>query len=369
MLIFFLYCSYGFANMASPIAEGTKASTVLSSRKVDIISERITVILDKNFSIANYTIEYWIKSDTIGMQIPLLFHALDYEGDFKIWLDQNELYLQEIPKEYKKTEGTPFSYFESSFEKSARKYDNEYVSIAWEPSSSGCYELNDLKYFEANLDSGMHQIKIQYQAKVWLNQSYWVNEYSFRYSLSPAKHWRSFGDLKIIVDATNFDKELSSNLNEPHLGKLDSIAIWNFSELPELEFFEIVYTPKISPFAKIISQFGPFNIMLLMALAIFLFHWMFVKLYRKYKPLTKYSWVVIIGSLALPFFMLINFVFAHAIIDYYIGPEAASQHGYTFLMVIFYPLLMPIYWLIMWGIDRRIKKKYSNKINEETSLK
>jgi hypothetical protein len=56
-----------------------------------------------------------------------------------------------------------------------------------------------------------------------------------------------------------------------------------------------------------------------------------------------------------PFFTLAGYMLAFDLIDAAIGPAAGRTHGYTFLVLVVYPFLMPVYWLVMWLFDLRIK--------------
>jgi hypothetical protein len=53
---------------------------------------------------------------------------------------------------------------------------------------------------------------------------------------------------------------------------------------------------------------------------------------------------------------------SYELIDYSIGEEAGNYHGYTFLVIILYPLLLPIYWVIMWLADKTIKGRINNAL-------
>ncbi|NTW33236.1 MAG: hypothetical protein HGB12_11545 [Bacteroidetes bacterium] len=361
ILIFSIIMQLSFANMASPIREGTISSSAFSSRDIDIFKEKIHIAIDKEYKTAAYVIEYFIKTDVDGKQIPLLFHARGYKGDFKIWVDNQEVKLLDIPSEYRTTYNAPFEKFSSSFRLPSRQGESETVVIYWEKNSGFVYELNDLKYFEANLTKGEHKIRIEYTAKVWTDVSDWVKKYSFRYSLSPAKNWKSFGSLEIILDVTAFNSLLTTNIGQPTIGKLDSVAIWNFSKLPA-DYFEIIYTPKISGFAKALIVITPVGLTVIIAILIVLLHFFSIKKFRKNEPTKKYSWVVIAGSIVIPFLILIIYMISYVLIDNAIGKEASSYHGYTFLILILYPLLLPIYWLIMWWTDRIIKRKINNAL-------
>lgn len=80
MLLFI--CNSAKANMASPFIEGTKAASAISSRHVDILHESIFIQIDENFHTAKYKVEYMIKSDVVGKQIPLLFVPLTIKTTF-----------------------------------------------------------------------------------------------------------------------------------------------------------------------------------------------------------------------------------------------------------------------------------------------
>lgn len=350
-----------FANMASPIWEGTFSSSALSSRNIDILKEKINLKVDKDFRTVFYQIEYFIRTDTNGRQIPLLFHAQDYKGDFKIWVDNQEVKLLDIPSEYKTTTNSPFENFSNNFRQPSREGESETVVIYWQENSGFVYNLSELKYFETDLTKGEHLIRVEYTASVWTDISDWVKEYSFRYSLSPAKNWKSFGSLEITLDASDFNSSLTTNLGKQTKGQLDSISVWNFSKLPS-DYLEIIYKPEINAFAKTMIAISPFGLTLIFALLIAILHIISINKYRKSEPTKKYSWVVIVGSITLPFFILISYMVSFGIIDGVIGDEAGNYHGYTFLVIILYPLFLPVYWTIMWLADKRIKERINNAL-------
>ena len=354
-IIFFLFGRLCSANMASPIWEGTYSSSAFSSRDIDIFKEKIYLKIDKDFSTAFYHIEYFIRTDTSGRQIPLLFHAKDYKGDFRIWVDKKPEICLDIPSEYKKAANSPFEKFSNSFTLPSQNGEGEAITIYWQENSGFVFDLSELKYIETDLAKGEHLITVEYAASVWTDNSDWVKEYSFRYSLSPAKYWKSFGTLEITLDASDFKSELSTNLGQ-HTGRLDSISVWNFSKLPA-GYFEIIYQPEISGFAKAMIAISPLGLSLIFALLVSWLHFIGIKKYRLNAPTRKYSWVVIAGSIILPFLILVSYMGSYIIIDRIIGDEAGNYHGYTFLVIIFYPLLLPVYWIIMWLADKGIRRR------------
>ncbi len=342
-LILLLFIKFCYANMASPFQEGTLGSNAFSSRDIDIIKEKISVNIDKDFKTAFYKIDYYIYANFSGKQIPLLFNAIDYSDYFRVWVDGEEILLKDIPDEYTNSSNSIFSKFTNSLE------------IRWNENERNQYELSDLKYFETNLIKGEHKISVEYVASVFINKLDWIKEYSFDYSLLPAKNWKSFGVLEITINANDFGKTITTNLGQPDSGKLETIAIWNFDKLP-VDYFTITYKPQMTSFTKALIEIGPIGLTLIIFLLFTLIHLMCIKQYRKKKPTGK-SWVVVVGSIFIPLIILIAYMYTFRLIDYTIGNDASRYHGYTFFAIFWYPFFTPIYWTLMWIADKLFKKK------------
>jgi len=346
-----------FANMASPYRDGTKVAAAFTSRDIDIISERINVTLNKNNASADYFIEYKIRTDKDGKQIPLLFYAADYKGDFKVWVDGKEVIVKKIPDDYT---GNMYEGFSKSFYN--KDIDKAEVAIRWMESSSTIYKITELKYFEVDLSKDEHIIRVEYTANVWENRSNWVKEYGYKYSLSPAKFWKSFGTLEITVNAVGFGEDLKTNLGKQTSGRLDSIAVWKFDKLPA-DVFAISYVPKISSAASFLINLEPFGLAMIIGLLLLIIHLFLMWRYRRNNPSKKFSWLMIVGSLIVPAIILFYYVYSFNIIDDVIGVNASRYHGYNFLIVFIYPVLMPMYLLLMWIVDRLLKKRMEKLIS------
>lgn len=358
--LFLLIFNFSFANMASPIIEGSKNASAFSSKNVTILHENIIVHISQDFKTAKYTIEYYVKSDLVGGQIPLLFLAKDYKDNFNVWLDGKLVKIKDIPNYIINPENNQFADFANSF---AEKIDeNKYISITWQRNNTNLYNLDDLKYFEADLTKGEHKIKVEYSANVWIDKSNeWVNEYSFRYSLAPAKFWKSFGNLDITVFQDGTIKPLRTNLGSPIEGDFGKVSTWKFNKLPS-ENFNIIYKPNISQTAKALISLDPFGIMILVGIVLMLFHIAINFWYRKKIITKKVTWVVILGSFVVPYLMLHSFFISYDIIDNIIGADASKRHGYYFLILFVYPILVTIYMTIMWIIDVLIRRKLTKSI-------
>lgn len=345
------------ANMASPIREGTKSAAAFSSKDIDVLKEKLTVNIGKDFSSADFIADYIIRSDKEEKQIPLLFYAMNYKDDFKVWLDGVEIKLLSIPDDYLINSDSIFNGFSDYFEHTTDNNDEKVVKIQFEKSSGREYPLSDLKYFEVDLNNGEHTIRVEYTAVVWKNRSEWVNKYSFPYSLSPARYWRSFGELEVIINSKEFGKNISTNLGQQVSGNLNSLATWNYKHLPDFEVIEIDYTPEINSITKAMIDIDPFGLACIAGLLLAIFHLLLIRAYRIAKPERKFSWVMLTGSILVPFLIILFYILSFELVDNMIGNDAGKYHGYTFLAFAFYPVILIIYFIIMLIADAILKKR------------
>jgi hypothetical protein len=344
------------ANMSSPILEGTMTSSAFTSKDINILSENIQIKIDKDFNTAKFIVEYTIQSDLTGRQIPLLFYAQDYKDSFFVWVDNKRVSIQTIPEKYTHFDNSPFSLFSSLKDNDNRKNERDEVTIYWWKNSGFVYKLNDLKYFETDIAKGTHKVRVEYTANAWTDISGWIKEYSFRYSLTPAKYWKSFGVLNISVEQNGSVRQLSTNIGQPIEKTFQGKSSWTFSKLPD-EYLEFSYTPKANNLAKVLITIQPFGLSIIAGILLFALHLFFVLKYRIKFINKKYSPVVILGSFVIPFLILLSYMSSYELIDNAIGENAGRHHGYVFLVIVFYPIILPIYWTIVWLLDRKQKRK------------
>ncbi|MBK7158793.1 MAG: hypothetical protein IPH77_09580 [Ignavibacteria bacterium] len=348
-----------FANMASPVREGSLISSAFSSSDIDIIKEKLTVNISKDFTTADYIAEYFINTEIDGMQIPLLFHAADYKGDFRIFVDNKEVKILDVPEEFVYSSDSSFDKFSQSFIQDSLNNNGKRVTVKWNEKTERDFRLSELKYFQVNLSKGKHTIRAEYTANVWTDRSDWVKEYSFHYSLSPAKYWKSFGSLEIVVNSEDKSKFITTNLGEPSEGKSNSSAKWSFQSIPN-DVFIISYIPETSSVAKFFMNNTPFEMSVAFFLMLMIIHIILIKIFRYKKPSAKFSLIVFAGSIIIPLITLLFYIFSYGITDTIIGQEASGYHGYTFLVLIFYPVFFVIYFLISLFADRVFKRKFKS---------
>lgn len=354
-----LFNAQVFANMANPVFGGTLGGSPFVSQFVDVLHEDLFIRLDKNFDLALFKIRYHIKSSKDGFQIPFLFYASDISGPLSVKIDGVEVSIKSIPYNYNVPENTKFKDFSYFFEKKSSNGYSE-VEIKESPNQGFYISLNDMVYFETNITKGKHVIEVSYNATQWKDTWNWVNEFSFRYALSPAKYWKSFGSLHIKLDASQFDKEITTNLGKPQRGNLNSIAEWRFDHLPT-EILQIIYIPKISKNAQVLINIGPRFLAFVTGAILFVLHLLILIWYRKRYLFKDSSLPVIFGSILVPLFFLLSWMNYYDVIDSFIGEYASKRHGYTFFVLALYPIITPVYWLVIFLIDKQIKKNLKTK--------
>lgn len=352
VIVFMLQVGYSAkANMSSPIWKGTISGSPFSSKDIDILSEKIVIIIDSQFAKAKFIVEYNIESDKEIVRIPLLFYAKDYDGSFSVRLDNQKVIIRDVP--YDKFEGTPFSGFLNAVTKN---FSGEFVYFSTTLNGSSYTRLNDLKYFEASITKGVHVIKVEYIATVWNDVSEWLTEYSFRYSLSPAKYWKSFGTLDITIQQEGEKREINTNLGIPDEKEIKQTNSWHFNHLPA-DILLVSYTPDTNYLAKFFIFISPVGLFIIILLTLSVIHYYKIIRYRAVHPKKKYSGVVIIGSIFVPLIAIISFIFSFDLIDFLIGENAGRHHGYVFVVILYYPILFIFYGLCFWLIDRHFKRK------------
>jgi hypothetical protein len=354
ILLVFVWCLVAFAaraNMASPLDEGTLGASPFISKHVDILRENIRIVPDKQFETARFFVEYQLRVDKSGTQIPLLFYAPEYKDGFIVLLDGKPVKLQKVSDVYPNLETTQLSDFRKLFE---MPEGDDLLHMSDSPTTGFSFEVTELKFFEIDLSEGEHTIKIEYTANAWVYHGSWVKEYSFRYALSPAKFWKSFGTLTVELEIPPSPVAVTTNLGEPAAGNLASLITWSFDSLP-VEVMMFTYEPEIPAIARALIAFSPENMAIVLFLLLAALHAWLVYRFRKQHTDRRFSWLVPLGSLVVPFVPLFCYMYFFDLIDAVIGPDSGRTHGYTFLVLVLYPFAMPVYWLVMWWFDRRIK--------------
>ena len=348
-LLLLSHSMFSYANMASPIIDGTNASTAYSSKDIDILSENIDINITEGFNQADYDVTYEIYSAKEGDRIPLVFEVFDSIGN-----DADKSFIVEVDGQ-----AVPvlINYDYESHSKSLPAY--------YDPETDTAVQFNnDAKYFEINLSEGNHVINVKYSAYPTINRSDWTNQYIYSYSLKPAKTWKSFGDLTVTLKIADESKYLKTNLGEPLSGMIKADSKWFFDHLPQ-DVLEISYQPQPMPLAQWLINLD--SLILLLFLICLLGGAHYGLMYWSRKKSLKKAWMVTwLGILIVPFIVLMIVFYKICLIDWLLGEHASRYHGYTIFIIIFgYPLTLLVYLVIMKLCDSYFKRVFprDSKIN------
>jgi len=356
------------ANMAEPIIEGDLPARPFTSQFVDILHEDLLIKIDSAFQQAEVEAVYHLHAEKQGLQIPLLFYAIGYDGEgnlpmARVWLDGVPIQLKQLPFYRYDSTSAEAVYFATEF-----GADRLYEALEIQEDSFTSISLwpEEVLYYELDLDSGLHTVRVLYQADVRTDGWDWVNVYSIRYALSPAKYWKSFGTLDLTLDASACPYPIEVNLAEPDSGNVSKIATWKLEGIP-VDLLQISYTPEISEVAKILLSIGEDRISIGLLLFLWGLHIFLIFLDRKRAPYRKFSWVWLIGSLVFPGLMLLIRFGTAQLFHYTLAPHCLKEGGYTLILILGYPFVMPIYFLAMWIFDSAWKKKRTQIDTEDAT--
>lgn len=338
---FVLYISV-YANMSSPIIKGDATSEAYSSKDIDILHEHLQItIID--FYTAKFVVTYQIKSDRTGKQIPLIFDTMTNsytEEGFNVWLDNESIPVSQIPSTYNNPNALQWI---DSLDNHLRYPKDDVPNII------------GLKYFEVDLSEGEHIIKVEYTVRTIVNQWRPVVSFEINYNLKPARYWRSFGQLDIEINISDLNGTFETNIDSDSI-LTSPVTHLHFTEIPKDEL-RISYTPEVGWFTRIMIEIGAEGLFLILSLILISLHIYFTLKYRLRNPEKRFSPVAIGGGLLVPLLCCCIFIFSYSLLDFIIGEYASGRHGYIFLVFVLYPILMPIYFIIVWLIDRAKKNK------------
>lgn len=346
-----LLCLVGHttANMASAELHGSKGAAPLVSRQLDVVSETLHIRgfgkLDSAAVHARYRI-----SVPPGLRgpLPLLFVAMDIHDAMRVLYDGRPIALD-----------ASTAVDVSSYLDPGAGREDEVVVNFWGSNGGWVYRRKDLQAFTLDITPGDHTVDVYYTASPWIDRGDWIRETSIRYSLSPARHWNRFGPLEVIVEVPEADGLFRSSLKTPTEGRLPGRAVWRFTEIPA-DVIHVAFTPKVGPLARTLMGLSPFGLALGVGAVLLLLHVRWMHRFRVNGNRGR-SIPLVIGALLAPLGFLIAFLFSYELIDMAIGPDAGRFHGYTFMYLLLYPVIMPLYALGCWLLDRFWKKRYAEE--------
>lgn len=353
-----LLSTQGYANMAEP----PRNVAPFTSKHTDILNERIVVTLDQYFNTADFDVTYHIETDSAGMQIPMVFLALGhFKQDFKVNVDDSALTTI--------TGYDPLLFNFKGFNKVITPERETEISIRWPKGETETCYPEELRYFKINLTKGKHTIRVTYQAFSWdRNYMGLIPERRFYYSLEPAKEWKSFGALEIEINNSQFHLPITTDLGVPAKGHTDSVAVWEFKNLPQ-DGFEIQFEYKLGILTRALIFIGPLKFSLLLTLLFIFFHIRSIRNRRKRRLLKSRS-LIMLGSMLIPLLFALSCLVCYSIIESSVVDQLSPANGFFYYIIenvrgvkysaalTLISLIILAYMFIIFQIDIYFKKKY-----------
>lgn len=338
ILFLILFPMFLFGNMAKPYMDGSQHS-VLFGGDASVTREIIDIKIVKepfdNIHFANFSIKYHIHSSK-KQTLPLLFIAIGLSGEQEIMVNDKTAKIEPLDLENK-----TYPFLKKSLTGTFVKYDiaNKLPIIQ-----------DYLIYFYADLKEGENIIEVKYDAQMEYNTYGFIKNYKLEYSLFPSKYWKSFGPIEVNLNLNDQVEFKESDLGKEK--KSNNIVKWTITP-QNRDKIEIKLYEKTSFISKILLFFQPLCISVIALFVMMFFHYKWMKSNPK-------KYILVLGIIIFPILFYVVYFLSFNLINYSLGKDH-TKHGYTFFIVITYPIILLIYGLI----SRQIFKKLNlNKNNQ-----
>ncbi|UUV20477.1 hypothetical protein [Paenimyroides aestuarii] len=334
IVLLFLFPSILFANMAKPWVDGSMHSVLFGAANATVKNEIIDIRLVRDSIeetyFANFSIKYRILSEQ-KQKLPLLFIAIDLYD--KKYIKVNNQSTVILPLDFEKN---TYPFFKKNEKGTFIMYD-KYNEVP--------VNQNDVIYFSADLEKGENVIEVRYDASLQYNTYGFVTTYELLYSLSPSKFWKSFGDIEVNLILDENLEFIKSNLGAEKTE--NKILHWNISPKNH-ENIAISITEKTSFLSKILLFLQPLGISILALIGMLFLHFKWMK----FNPTRN---TLFFGLIIFPILFFVVYFLSFHLIDFSLS-KTNTKHGYTFFIVIIYPIVLLLYGLFAWGCYKIIRK-------------
>lgn len=194
----------------------------------------------------------------------------------------------------------------------------------------------------ANLKEGENIIEVSYDANLEYNTYGFLNNYKLEYSLYPSKFWKSFGPIEVNLILDDKIEFKQSNLGSEKA--VNHKIKWTINH-QNLDTISIKLSEKTSLFSKTLLFLQPLGIAVIALIVLFFIHLKTMKQNPK-------KYVLVLGIVVVPVLFYVIYFLSYDLIDFSLGKNH-TKHGYYFLFIVTYPLLLLIYWLLTWQIYKR----------------
>jgi hypothetical protein len=342
-LVLLMICSINiWANVAAPSQGGQTLTEPVGIKNIEILKEDLNIdfaqLGDESIPFRDRIIRveaiYEIDNPTDLEKLELVFVIVSEARNFQFFLDDKEISTEPIENKeladrqsWKKPDRTPF----------------ENRELMYNPYNGN---LKSAK-FTLNLAKGKHQLKAKYKAEPTVYKNVGVMKgWQFAYSLAPARDWKSFGGLNLVIK-TPKDWKFFSNLKLEQKGENFT---GNFSEIPA-DFIAITTQAPIPASYNTWTDITFFTFLAcLFVIPVFL---IILAIWKGYK--WKNSWVygILIG-LIWAILVGVSGFFSQSFPKSFIPESQYASYGYddlfsTFFNVLLIPVVLVlgmVFWIV-----------------------
>lgn len=332
--------------MASPYRDGSYPASILTSKQLAVVSEKIKIKPLLPSTAVQYYIQYQIEHNGDSATLPLLFVALDYAKGFK-------LKVNGVKVAYSRVAELPHSVYDS-IAVSFADYLNEEkkVKLQWTEMKQDDFPLEDLLYFEIKIANGINIVEVEYEATPSVDLSERQKKYILQYSLAPSQHWKGFTNLEIEL-LNSIPLKYTNLFQEPQ--KTDSSLIWKYKQVPS-SFIEFTFQQPLVGLPALLDKFGKFPLTLLVYAILLL-----ILIFRVYPIVAEIDGPLRVTLFTLcifgvPIICVLFYILFDGWIDQLIGDTASKYHGYN-LEAIPYFLIFTVLQIIALAIFQRFNRK------------
>jgi hypothetical protein len=349
----------------SPDYDASFTGIPILNNNVHVFNQVLTFKPDENFVSGKFTLESDFEVTSDSVNIPFLFYVFEGGNSPKfqpsnsilIWID-GKLMNNMTVADYEKNRD---SILWTNFQVEIDNNNSKYRSISLDPY--GMF-FDELLLFDSLIGKGYHHLKLEYLATSAAEFDRWLINRAFEFNL---EHYikRETDEFVFKLDGSDCKKEMSFNFLGHDVQTSGEIKSWKIKTFSNKKL-TVNYNPELGKFSAFLVALDP-NLILILIFALLLYiHISWIIKYRKINFHKRFSVVAWLGSWLCPIIVAFLYVFYIDFVDFTIGDDAAENH-HALLIIIFYPFVMPVYWLVISAIDIRYRDKF-RLMNEEKSI-
>ncbi|WPL49083.1 hypothetical protein [Sphingobacterium bambusae] len=329
-ILLFFVPFYLHANMAQPYFEGSHNAALYGHKNCSVLREVIDIDVRKD-SLEDhlytvFKVHYHLQSNN-EVDLPLLFLALSWSDTHVIKV--NGKTISHLPLTTANVQEFPF------ITKGRMENKEQFYQAAYSKNESITVKLKDLLYFKAPLHKGTNDIYIEYRADFGFQTYGFLKNYRLKYSLYPSKFWQSFGPIAVNLHLNGLAEITQSNLGKAKIE--NDVVKWQLSSFDNN--LDITINHRTNLLGKALLLIQPIGMATLAFIGLSIAHAMLFKRFKRTR-----NWIFWLGIFVLPALFYTIFLFSYDVIDHVLG--YSSRHGYVFLSVVTYPLLVIVYGLL-----------------------